>query len=128
MKKTFSLILAVLMVFTVIPFTAVSAASTAPTTCFGPLSLEAYQVLGSSGIDFTVESEGDKTFYHGVAEPGSYNNNGLLLTFSAIDFNIIDYPYIKINYRSDSVSPKLDVTSRSSVGESWMSPHPRNAG
>lgn len=128
MKKILSLILALLMLTVSIPFAAVSAEENAPMTVVGPNNIDAYSLIGAAGIAFSVEEDGGKTIYHGVAQPGTYTNNSLGLTFSAIAFNIIDYPFIKINYRSDSESPVIDVSSRSSVGESWMSSHPKMNG
>ncbi|MBQ7821477.1 MAG: S-layer homology domain-containing protein, partial [Clostridia bacterium] len=124
MKKLLSLVLALLTVLAVMPFSTVSAAENDPITVFGPLNLDTHQLIGSTGLAFSVVVDGDDIYYRGVAQPGQYDNNGLICTFAAIEFDIINYPYIKFSYRSNSVSPKIDISSNSSVGESWMNSHP----
>ena len=122
--KKLSLLLAILMILGALPMTLVSADEQAPLTVFGAYNIDAHQLIGSTGLEYSLVEDGTGATYKGVAQPGQYDNNGLVVSFSSLHFNIIDYPFIKLCYRSNSASSKLDVSSTSSVGESWMTSHP----
>ena len=83
--------------------------------------------LSKNDFDMSVE-EDDGTYLHLVAKAGVYNNNGVLLDFIDSELKLFDYPYIRIDYRTDSTVEKLDTTLHHSGGESWPASHPAMSG
>ena len=55
--------------------------------------------------------------------PGTYGNN-LLVNFSHDAFPLVNRPYIKLVYRTDSPASRLDLSMMSEKGENWAKIHP----
>jgi hypothetical protein len=53
-----------------------------------------------------------------VLEPGSYVNSQKLIKFASPELNVYEYPFVRIEYRTDSPSKKFDFTVRTTAGES----------
>lgn len=66
----------------------------------------------------------DNSFIRYIAEPGTYNNNQLVISFSHDAFPLIERPYVKIMYRTDSSYQKLDLSIISDKGENWPKSKP----
>jgi hypothetical protein len=122
MERILSFILAALMVLVLVPFS-VSAAE-ADAKIYGPGTLMSTVELAFTGMVASLSSDTDGEFVHATVAPGTYNNNRLQAEFTTEAFSITEYNYIKFMYRTDSPSKRLDVSTRCSIGESWMSSTP----
>ena len=58
------------------------------------------------------------SFVRFTVEPGTYGNN-LLISFTHSAFPIVERPYIKLAYKTDSKASKLDISMTSDKGENW---------
>ncbi|MBQ4136803.1 MAG: S-layer homology domain-containing protein [Clostridia bacterium] len=121
MKRFLAFLMASLMVMSLIPFS-ISAASDAK--IYGPGTLMSTVELSFTGMVSRLSSDADGEFVHATVAPGTYNNNRLQAEFTTEAFSITEYNYIKFMYRTDSPSKRLDVSTRCSIGESWMSSTP----
>ena len=115
-----------LMLISAIPFTAVSAAD--DRKVLDGNALDSTYSIGCAGLHVAISEADGKSILHGTVAAGTYANNALQVTFKPDGFGIVDYPFIKIGYRTDSESKILDVSSRSTVGESWQGKHPECKG
>ncbi len=125
MKKLLCFVLAAVMFVTILP---VSVCAGNKENIFGPNELDASDVLAMVGIVSSLESEDDESFIHGYAQAGTYLNNSLQAAIAPTQFSFADYGFIKLEYRTDSSSNIIDISSRSSVGESWFKTHPECVG
>ncbi len=124
-KKILSMLLTVLICLPLVPVYAVSAADS-DAVVMGPYSLESGMVLG--GLADTLEGTGKDAYIRFTALKGTYANNQLVVSYAPVDFALPDYPYVKLEYRTDSNSPIIDTTARSTAGESWGASHPACSG
>ena len=122
MKKLIALVLTVLMLVSAVPMTV--SAATVDAKINGPIALTDGVDYTAAGIDYVLAEENGENYVHGVVAPGTYQNNKLTAIFAPVSYSLTEYKYIKICYRTDSPSTKMDVSARSSVGESWMNAHP----
>lgn len=124
MQKLLSLVLAVIML--ALCFMLYTGAAETDVKIYTPLDL-ANGKLGK--VDFTMDLvEDTDTYVHFTAKAGAYGNNGVCINFKDDGFAIFEYPILKIEYRTNSQASKIDVTTRSSVGEMWPSSHPAPQG
>ncbi|MBO7149149.1 MAG: S-layer homology domain-containing protein [Clostridia bacterium] len=121
MKKIISFILAVLMLVSVF---LMSTSAAVDAKIFGPLALTSGIDFSTAGIDYILAEEKDGSYVSGKVAPGLYTNNKLAVVFAPQDVDLTEYHFVKVCYRTDSPSRKLDVSARSSIGESWMNNHP----
>ena len=126
MKRILSFILAALIVLVLVPFS-VSAASE-DAKIYGPNTLIGTVELSFTGMIGSLAEEKGEVFVRGTVPVGSYKNNKLQAEFVPEGFSITDYNYVKFMYRTDSPEKKLDISSRSSVGESWFNKAPELVG
>ncbi|MBQ2733916.1 MAG: S-layer homology domain-containing protein, partial [Clostridia bacterium] len=124
MKKIVSLFLAVLML--VSPM-AISAAGETDAYVYGPKKITVENLVTGTGMAIELVEEGSKTFLHCTAPEGTYGNGSLQFMFSTSEINLMEYPFIKISYRTDSSSHVADTTIRYNGinQESWPAAHPR---
>ncbi|MBQ7821053.1 MAG: Ig-like domain-containing protein [Clostridia bacterium] len=81
---------------------------------------------GSSGVSSTNfwRIDSDNSYVRYIAEPGTYGNN-LIVSYTHDAFPLIERPYVKISYRTDSTTTsKLDLSMTSEKGENWAKSHP----
>lgn len=118
MKKlaTFILVFAALLTFTAI-------AATKPAHVYSPESILYLSSPIVSSYDI-VTKDGERCIEF-VLEPGSYVNSQKLIKFAYPELNVYEYPFVRIEYRTDSPSKKFDFTVRTTAGESWPSAHPQ---
>ena len=85
-----------------------------------------YNIYGghsaSSSSLRTIDSDSSYVRYN--AEPGTYNNNQLVINFTHDAFPLVERPYVKIMYRTDSTYNTLDVSMTSDKGENWLKSMP----
>ncbi|MBQ7822470.1 MAG: S-layer homology domain-containing protein [Clostridia bacterium] len=79
----------------------------------------------SRTLAFELVKENGMSYYHGTVSSGIYLDSWVNLSFSPAEFSLTEYKYVKLGYRSNSKSTSLDVSSESSVGESWVNEHPK---
>lgn len=124
MKKLLSLMLALVFAFSALPLVG-SAEEAAANYVFGPKALFGEMIFSSEGVIVEQKAEGDKTFINCVAAPGQYANGSLQCSFAPLTFFMMEYPYVRVSYRTNSHSSVIDTTTRSSsAGESWGDSHP----
>ena len=121
MKRIISLILMALMLVSVFPM---SASAAVDAKIYGPIALTGGVDFVTAGVDYILAEEKDGSYISGKVAPGQYTNNSLAVVFSPTDVDLTEYHFVKVCYRTDSPSRKLDVSARSSIGESWMNKHP----
>lgn len=126
MKKStriFALLLCILTAFSIIPMSV-----TAAETDFKIITAIDHFYLNGAYSTLTSSLEEDAEmgeYVHLVASPGDYDNNGLVVATSLLDFAITDYPYIVYGYRTNSQKSTVDVGSVSPTkGENWMNANP----
>lgn len=122
MKKILALLLSLLMLITAMPIFASAAETDAK--IYGPTAIVNSYDVGFAGITTQVVTEKNETYVKGDIAPGSYANNTLAVSVSPVDFSITEYKFVKVKYKTNSTSPIIDISARSSVGESWMNAHP----
>ena len=93
---------------------------------FGPKNLYTNQFITALGMSLELTEDKDKTYLHGAVEPGTYGNGALQFTFNQSDIMLQEYPFVKISYRTDSPSSRIDTTLRYNGlnKESWPAVHP----
>ena len=127
MKRILCAIIAVLLLLTSLPVSATEAKSADYVEVPATL-LFSYMVKYSfkSTLELTeAESFADSIPYiHSTLEPGTYNNNQGVLEVKAADvgINMLEYPFVKLEYRTDSPYKTNDITIYSSKGENWTTP------
>ncbi|MBQ4136966.1 MAG: dockerin type I repeat-containing protein [Clostridia bacterium] len=123
MKKLLCVLLAILIAFSSLPLI------TASDNNIVHIELMPYETVVSymSVIDFgyTVEGAESDPYIHLTSKPGSYNNNDYYLSFkaSSLGINMLDYPIIKLGYRTDSPYGMLNASIKSDAGENYPNPH-----
>ena len=122
MKKTLAMFIAILMLVSIVPLSI--SAATVDAKIFGPIAITNGLEVGMGGIDCALDTENGENYVHGIVKAGTYTNNTLQVGFSPIDFSITEYKYVKVGYKTDSPSSILDISARSTAGESWMNSHP----
>ncbi|MBQ7821352.1 MAG: S-layer homology domain-containing protein [Clostridia bacterium] len=81
--------------------------------------------LSLSDLTNSIEEENGR-YLHLTAKPGTYGNNDIMLSFSDKDLAIFDYPFVRIEYKTNaSVKDILDTTLHHNGGENWPSSHPK---
>jgi hypothetical protein len=114
MKRFISLLVAILMIVTAVPFT-VSAAEAK--TVYGGESLSALMARTS---DFGFELKEDTYKYvRYTASAGIYNNSNCILRFTPSEVSLYDYPYVAIGYKTNSKN-NFDLTMYVGGKESWL--------
>ncbi len=63
---------------------------------------------------------------HYTIGPGVYGGNDVMLMFTAESFDMFQYPYVRLDYRTNSESDIIDTTIITSAGENWFIDHPAN--
>ena len=103
----------------------------APTSAFAYSESTDYVELNAHGIFFScmtsytfeyfIEYENNVPYIHFTSKAGTYGNNDYMLSFNSAraGFNMLDYPVVKIGYRTDSPTTTLDATINSAKGENW---------
>ena len=124
MLKSKKLLVFLLALIFMLPSATVISAYSSETQVYGANRLFYSYALSGVGINFTVENDRDGAYLHGVALPGTYNNDGLNLNFIPPDISLSEYKYIKVSYRTDSTSSIMDSTLRRPNGESWLDSMP----
>ncbi|MBQ4137640.1 MAG: hypothetical protein IJD67_05970, partial [Clostridia bacterium] len=115
MKRFISLLVAILMIVTAVPFT-VSAAEVK--TVYGGESLAA---LTARTSDFGFELKEDTYKYvRYTASAGTYNNSNCILRFTPSEVSLYDYPYVAIGYRTNARA-SADIAMYVGGKESWLS-------
>ncbi len=89
---------------------------------YGINRLENEYVLSVTEAGLALALEND--LYHITSKSGSYTNDQLKVTFEFSDISLTEHTYLKLCYRTDSPSQKIDTTIRSSKNESWLKEHP----
>ena len=93
------------------------------------IELMPYEIVSSymSIVDFGYTMEGIDTdpYIHLTSKPGSYNNNNYYLSFKAsmLGINMLDYPIIKLGYRTDSPYSMINASIKSDAGENYPKSH-----
>lgn len=123
MKKFLALILCVLMLVPAIP---VAATDEIDAYVYGPKRLTVDNLISVTGMSTELTEDGGKTFLHCIAPAGTYGNGTLQFMFKTTELNLMEYPFIKISYRTDSSSHVADTTIRFTgiSKESWPASHP----
>lgn len=80
--------------------------------------LTAHGALRLTGLVQTKSNESG--YITSKANAGVYSNNALQLAFKPLGRPIMEYPFIKIGYRTDSLSDIIDCSMRAQNGESWL--------
>ncbi len=119
MKKIISIVLACMMLLTSAAFNINAADDNVK--AYGANSLDINSLIAGTGVMFSLESDGNDAMLHGIITAGTYENNNLQVAFDPIECQLMEYPYIKVAYRTDSKSSVIDISSRSDAGESWIS-------
>ncbi len=121
MKKVLSFTLVLLMLFGIFPIS-----SSAEDNDFVVVKADElfYLVLNVATLDSSLEKSADGDYVHLVAAPGSYGNSELVVSFSKVGFNTLDYPYVAVGYRTDSQSGIVDVGQVNAMGENWCNNNP----
>ena len=122
-KRIFALILSMIMLFTSVPVITASADESDSMIFYDPFG-DGADCFKTNSISSTPVTDASGSYIHLVAKPGTYNNNQLVFTVQDPNIAILEYPYLKMEYRSDSSSPIIDTTFRSAKGESWGNSHP----
>ena len=110
------------MVMALVPLSL--SAAEADAKIYGPSTLMSTVELSFTGMTPMLSSDESGDFVHAIVSPGTYNNNRLQAEFTTEAFSITEYNYIKFMYRTDSPSKRIDVSTRCSIGESWMNTSP----
>ncbi|MBQ7821472.1 MAG: S-layer homology domain-containing protein [Clostridia bacterium] len=118
MKKIAVFILTLIIIISAVPISL--SADTVDAKIYGPITIMNSMSLTMVGIDYDLASDDEGNYIHGAVKAGTYSNNKLMIVLEAQDFALTDYSYIKFVYRTDSTSKNIDVSVRSSAGESWM--------
>lgn len=94
------------------------------------IEFTAYEILYKIGLIDTFESkvmtENGAPYLHLTSKAGTYGNTEYVISFSSLrgNFNMLDYPYVKFEYRTDSPTKILDTTVTSDKGENWPTSKP----
>ncbi|MBO7148715.1 MAG: hypothetical protein J6V93_02555 [Clostridia bacterium] len=127
MKRFFCTIIALLILLTSLPVFA----SEAETSKYVQIpATELFTYIVKYTFKSTLELEEAASFsdsipyIHSTLEPGTYNNNQGVLEIKAADvgINMLEYPFVKLEYRTDSPYKTKDITIYSSKGENWKDP------
>ncbi|MBQ7821576.1 MAG: S-layer homology domain-containing protein [Clostridia bacterium] len=116
--RALSLLLCFIMIFSSVPAMSISAEEEDHKVIVA--SDLFYAHASGSKLTVSLESDDDSDYVHFVADPGTYDNNGLVVTVTHEEITALDYPYIVVYYRTDSQSAKVDVNMVSSKGENWV--------
>lgn len=95
---------------------------------YNVLTAEALYYEYSSGIEMAETAftrvDSNNSYLRYIAQPGTYTNNQLIVTFSHDAFSLTEYPYIVVCYRTDSPKATCDVSMVSEKGENWLTSMP----
>ncbi len=79
-------------------------------------------LAANTGITGGLSADGK--YYTTLAKAGAYENNDLVLVFGSDEIDLTEKPFVRIGYKTNSSAGKLDVSSRSMIGESWLGTQP----
>ncbi|MBQ7821906.1 MAG: S-layer homology domain-containing protein [Clostridia bacterium] len=116
MKRSIAIIILLAMLVMSLP---ISVSADDDHYVYGPNALISDGYYKTTGMDSMLVKEGDTVYLHNVAKEGEYANQQLKFTFNNPEFALADYAYVKIGYRTDSASKKIDLSVHSKLGESW---------
>ena len=122
MKKALAIFIAFLMLLSSVPLSV--SAATVDAKIYGPVVLTNGLEFSTAGIEYVLDTENGENYIHGNVKAGTYTNNTLQMVFAPADFSITEYKYVKVGYRTNSTSKVINITTRSTVGESWLTSHP----
>lgn len=115
MKRTLSLLLSLIMCMSAF---VLSSSADELKNVFGAESLE-YVVSTTTDFSFELLEEKGEKYIHYTCEAGSYGNSDVCLNFTPEGLSLYDYPYVRINYRTNSAR-SFGMSMYSKKGESWM--------
>ncbi|MBO7148520.1 MAG: S-layer homology domain-containing protein [Clostridia bacterium] len=127
MKRFIVFLMCAVMLCAQIPAISVSAEADTDMIVYDPFGEDA-GLFKTVSITVTPVTEADGRYLHLVANPGSYRNIHLILSIQDPNIAILEYPYVKMEYKSDSKIEKIDTTFVGAKGESWGSTHPELKG
>lgn len=121
MKRIFSIVLCTLMLLSALPLVSVSAEESEKV--YDPFGENA-AYLKTISLHCTPKQDEDGSYMNMVVKPGTYTNNQLVVYIEDPNVCLYDYPYIKMEYRTDSTSKVIDTTLQSEGKENWGKSHP----
>ncbi|MBO7148755.1 MAG: S-layer homology domain-containing protein [Clostridia bacterium] len=121
MKRFFAMLLAIIMIATATPM--MSHADEAPEkTLFSAYDIYYdAQIANFTTVQPVLEISDGVPYASMKAEPGTYGNGALMMTIksSALKFNVTEYPFIAVGYKTDAVTPGVDITMMYDNNETW---------
>ncbi len=125
MKKLLSIALAALMILSIIPLSIAAVTTTTDSIVLYPNELAAtHAALTSYG--YSIDGEQNDPYLHLYNRAGAFGNDTYTITIAAskLGINMLDYPYVKVGYRTNSDYGYLNTNVKVSTGKDWPSPHP----
>lgn len=122
MKKILSTILCVIMLLSALPV--FTWAEDNKNVIYTPYSIMNINGTAASKITKTLESEDGISYVRLKANAGNLGPMDGYLKIIFENIKLFDYPYIRIDYRTDSPQGKIDTSIRHKGGENWCASHP----
>lgn len=126
MKKVITLLMAFIMTFTALPLIA-QADGTSVKTLFSAYDIYYDAAVAAFTTVQPVLESADGVPYASIdAEAGTYGNGALMMTIKsgALNFNVTEYPYVTVGYKTNAKTPGIDITMMYNGTETW---NPKNS-